>query len=413
MLINTSDIQGGAARAAYRIHKGLQTQGVDSTMLVQSKSSDDPSVLGPKGKVDKGLANLRPHLEYLPLQRYRGRQATPWSAAWLPNSAARQINHLNPDIVHIHWVCGGFLSVASLSRINRPLVWTLHDCWAFTGGCHYPDGCERFQDRCGACPQLGSQGEHDLSRWVWDRKAKHWRNLNLTIVTPSRWLAGLARASSLFKDLRVEVIHNCLDLEIYKPVERQMARQLLNIPNDLIVVTALGVSDPRKGFQYLLAALELLVKDNRRQETMLLVIGSSQGPGIVNGLLETRYLGRLHDDLSLRLAYAAADVFVFPSQQDNLPNMVLEALACGTPVVAFDVGGLPDLIDHNINGYLARPFDIQDLAHGIAWVLANPERHQTLRQAARAKAEKTFSIQRVAGLYASLFEDILKDDSNR
>jgi glycosyltransferase involved in cell wall biosynthesis len=408
LILNTTDIIGGAARAAYRLHQALQSLGVYSTMLVQSKSTDDPTVVGPQGKISKGLARLRPHLESLPLQLYRNGEHSSWSSAWVPNRLQTQVERFKPDLVNLNFISGGFLPVALLGKINRPLVWTLHDCWPFTGGCHYPSDCERFKERCGACPQLGSHTDRDLSRWAWERKAKHWRNLNLTIVTPSRWLAGLARASSLFKDVRVEVIPYCLDLEAYRPVERQLARELLGLPPDLTLVAALGVGDERKGFSCVLSALEVMAQNGWRQETMLVAFGASRGPETSASIIQTRYLGRLHDDLNLRMVYAAADVFVAPSLQDNLPNTVLEALACGTPAVAFDIGGLSDLIDHRENGYLARAFDIQDLARGIEWVLADSERHQTLRQAARAKAEREYSIPRVAGKYLNLFQEILE-----
>jgi glycosyltransferase involved in cell wall biosynthesis len=408
LILNTTDNIGGAARAAYRLHKGLRSLEVDSTMLVLSKSTQDPSVVGPQGKIAKGFARLRPHLDALPLQLYGQRQGTYWSNAWVPNRLQNQIERLKPDLVNLHWVSSGFLPIDALGKMKRPLVWTLHDCWPFTGGCHYPGDCERFKDRCGDCPQLGSQTDRDLSRRVWERKAKHWRHLNLTIVTPSRWLAGLARDSSLFKDVRVGVIPNCLDLVAYRPVEKHLARELLGLPSDLTVVAALGSSEKRKGFFSLLSALELMAQNGWQKETMLLAFGDSQGPGVKTATIQTRYLGRLHDDLSLRIVYSAADVMVVPSIVEAFGQMASESIASGTPVVAFETSGLIDVVDHQENGYLARAFDTQDLARGIEWVLADPTRHQALRRAARAKAEREYSIYRIAARYEALFSDILK-----
>jgi glycosyltransferase involved in cell wall biosynthesis len=300
--------------------------------------------------------------------------------------------------------------LAVLPKLKKPLVWTLHGCWAFTGGCHYPYDCTRYQKNCGACPQLGSQHERDLSRWVWNRKAKHWQTGNLTIVTPSRWLAQLAKSSSLFNNVRVEVIPYCLDLSTYKPIDCNIARDLLGLPRDkqLILFAAQSSRNKRKGFQHLKQALQYLYDRGFSKNLQLIIVGTSQKSELLDIPFECLPLGRLHDDISLALAYAAADVFVAPSIADNLPLTVLEALACGTPTVAFNIGGMPDLIDHGDTGYLAQPFYPQDLAQGIEWVLSDAARHHKLRIAARAKAEREFNIPRVVGKYLALYKELLQ-----
>jgi len=409
-ILNFSDCEGGASRAAYRLHQGLRKLGLHSLMRVQSKESDDDSVIGPQGKIDKGIAMLRPHLDLVPGYFYKHRQLNLWSPAWQPKSNRRSLNQQGSDVHHVHWICRGFIPVTMLSKISGPLVWTLHDSWAFTGGCHVPLDCTRYQEACGRCPQLGSTRNHDLSYWVWQRKSKYWRNLNLTIVSPSRWLADCARSSSLFRNRRIEVIPNGLDLSLFRPLDRGWARDLLGLPQEqtLILSGALGVSrDPHKGLRYLQEALKILAAQGWHEKASLIIVGSSVPKEPVDTGLKSLYIGTFHDEISMALLYAAADVLVAPYVQDNLSNVVMEALACGIPVVAFDVGGMSDMVDHLQVGYLAQPFDVADLARGLEWVLADPERCKALGRAARSKAEKEYEISYIANRYAALYRSVL------
>lgn len=410
LLLSTFDIQGGAARASYRLHQGLNSIGINSQMLVQGKYSDDSSVIEPAHKLERALAQIKPYLDHIPLQLYPQRLKAVFSCEWLPDSVQPEISKLQPDVVNLHWICDGFLQIKTLSHIKQPMVWTLHDMWAFTGGCHYSQTCDRYQTRCGACPQLQSTHEWDVSRWILHRKARAWKNLNLTVVTPSRWLAECARSSSLLHDYPVEVIPNGLDLGRYRPLDRRMARYLLNLPQDkqLVLFGAMNATrDLRKGFHLLLPALQRLSQMDDPDQLKLLVFGVSGVDDSLQLGLETRYLGRLNDDLSLALAYSAADVFVAPSMQENLSNTVLEAIACGTPCVAFNIGGMPDMIEHQVNGYLVQPFEPEDLARGIHWVLANPERYLRLSASARQKAEREFNAKLQAQRYVDLFNAVV------
>jgi glycosyltransferase involved in cell wall biosynthesis len=317
-------------------------------------------------------------------------------------------------VINLHWINAGYLQVETIAKFNKPLVWTLHDMWAFTGGCHYSQDCDRYTASCGACPQLHSSKDWDLSRWVWQRKAKAWRNLNLTIVTPSSWLAKCARSSSLFQEQRVEVIPYGLDTEKYKPLNRQVARELLNLPQDkqLVLFGALSATgDQRKGFHLLQPALQDLSKSGWQDRLELVIFGSSEPANPPELGFKAHYLGTLNDDISLALVYSAADVFVAPSVQDNLANTVLEAIACGTPCVAFNIGGMPDMIEHQKNGYLAQAYKTEDLAQGIAWVLENNERHGKLGARAREKAQQEFTLEIQARRYLSLFTEILASSS--
>jgi glycosyltransferase involved in cell wall biosynthesis len=265
---------------------------------------------------------------------------------------------------------------------------------------------------CGACPQLRSGKESDLSSWVWHRKAKAWRNINLTIVAPSSWMAQCAKSSSLFRDRRVEVIPFCLDTQQYKPVDRQQAREQLNLPPDkqLVLFGALSATaDRRKGFHLLLPALQKLSHSGWHDRIELVVFGSSEPENPVDLGFKAHYLGSVADDTLLAQVYSAADVMVAPSIQESFGQTGSESLACGTPVVAFDDTGLKDIVDHLQNGYLVRPFDIEDLANGIAWVLDNEERHRKLCRQAREKAERKFALEIQARRYLSLYTELLDD----
>lgn len=410
LLISASDINGGAARAAYRLHQGLQNIAVDSQMLVQNKQSDDYTVIAPERKVSKGIGKLKPTLDSLPLQLYPQRDRSTYSVQWLPDNLAAQVAQLNPDIINLHWINAGYMQIETLAKFKKPIIWTLHDMWAFTGGCHYNKDCTNYTESCGACPQLYSNKEKDLSNWVWRRKAKAWKDLNLTIVTPSHWLADYARKSSLFQNLRIEVIANGLDAQVYKPIDQKIARNLLNLPLDrkLVLFGAIkSTSDRRKGFHLLEPALRKLSEDkNHKNDVELVIFGASPPSEVPNLGLPIHYLGRLNDDIALALLYSAVDVFIAPSVQDNLPNTVMESLACGTPCIAFDIGGMSDMIEHQQNGYLAKHFDIDDLVRGITWVLEDEERLRWLGGNGRKKVEQKFTLEIQAHNYLYIYENL-------
>lgn len=411
LLLNTFDIEGGAALAAFRLHKGLQNIEIDSRMLVQFKTSGDPTVVSPISKCAKGFSLLRPTLDELPLKFYSKWDGTIFSLACLPEKIAGKCAMINPDIIHLNWIGAGFLRIETLLKLHKPLVWTLHDMWAFTGGCHYSIGCERYKKSCGACPQLKSKKLNDLSNWVWKRKKKAWQCLDMVIVTPSRWLSECARSSSLLQNHRIEVIPNGLDIKRYKPFNKKLAREILDLPYNrkLILFGAMfACSNKHKGFQFLQPALQNLAQNGWADQAELIIFGASKPPDPPDFGLNARYLGRLHDDVSLALLYNAADVFLLPSIQDNLPNTIMESLACGTPVVAFNVGGIPELVEHQINGYVAKAMDIKELTKGIHWVLSDPKRHTQLGKMARKKAIKEYVLELQAQRYRDLYEDILR-----
>lgn len=298
------------------------------------------------------------------------------------------------------------IRIEELSDIKKPVVWSLHDMWGFTGGCHYDEKCGKYQSNCFSCPILGSNKVKDLSRYVFSRKRKTYKKLdNLVVIGVSRWLAECARHSSLFADKRVVHIPNPIDTTIFSPFNKVEARRILNLPDEkkIILYGALSAtSDSRKGYDELIKAFELIPDKN---DIELVVFGNSS-PVIVPDGLVVHSLGYI-DEVSLRLLYSAADVMVVPSLQEAFGQTASESMACGTPVVAFGATGLLDIVDHKQNGYLAEPFNSTDLARGISWVINSPI-YQSLSQNAREKVVRCFDSRVVAKkfieLYASIFE---------
>jgi len=355
--LSTSDISGGAARAAYRLHQGLVENGVHSRMFVQTKYSNDHLVTGSDTHTKEISAKLKYLVDSMPAIFSRRSRGATFSPAIFPDRIAHHAATISPDIVHLHWIAGGFMRIETLYQLSRPIVWTLHDMWPFTGGCHYSGECSRFTCSCGCCHELRSTIENDLSRRIWQRKFKSWQKLPITVVAPSRWMAECAAKSSLFSDVTIKIIPNAINTMLFHPGDRLIARKILGLPldRDLILFGAMSpTSDPRKGFQHLLPAIKELANNGWGERAELLVYGESLSVKMPDFGMKLRSMGRVSDDV-LVLLNVAADVFVAPSRQDNLPNTVMESLACATPVVAFNIGGMPDMIEHKkMAGWLHR-----------------------------------------------------------
>jgi glycosyltransferase involved in cell wall biosynthesis len=384
--------------------------GIASQMLVQHKESAEDSVIGPVSNIAKSLAHLRTPLDHLPKLIYQNKSDPLFHLQWLPDSLQKKIFTLSPNIVHLNWTCRGFMNISTLTKIKTPIIWTLHDMWPFTGGCHYSGNCDQFKKSCGKCPQLGSKKETDLSRWTWKRKAKLWQDINLTLVAPSRWMKNIAGQSSLFQNKVIELIPNGVDLTQFHPYDRKVVRSLLGLSQDkkLILFGSINpMSDQRKGFHFLRSALQQLSHTDMGKEVELIIFGASQPINPPDFGIKSTYIGRLHDDISISLIYEACDVFVIPSKEDNLPNTIMEAMACGTPCVAFHIGGIPEMVSHGENGYLVEPYSIEDLVAGIMWVIEDDERHRRLGENSREKVESNYDLIKVAKRYAALYEKII------
>jgi glycosyltransferase involved in cell wall biosynthesis len=410
LIVNASDIDGGAARAAYRLHIALLQEGIDSLMLVQRKFSDDYTVIElANNKIQKGFNLLRPTTDQIPVKFYKNRTKTLFSPSWFGfSNIVDKINDINPDIVHLHWIAGGMMKIEDIARINAPIVWSLHDMWAFTGGCHYDEECQGYLKFCGNCKVLGSDKKNDLSQKVFTRKQKTFaQKKDMTIVGLSKWLNECSKSSSLLKDKKHVNLPNPINTTIFKPFDKEKSRELWSLPKDkkLVLFGAMSAtSDPRKGFKELSEALHKLTC----KDVEFVVFGSSEPQNAPNFGFKTHYVGHLHDDVSLITLYSAVDVMVVPSLQENLSNAIMESLACGTPVVAFDIGGNSDMIGHKQNGYLAKPFDTADLKDGIEWVLNLGENeYDKLSYNAREKVVREFDSKIVAKKYIELYMDVL------
>jgi glycosyltransferase involved in cell wall biosynthesis len=408
--LNATDSGGGAARSALRLHESLRSAGVDSTLLVRCAAGRAPGVIEHRSLAGRAFPRLRDRLDSLPWRRYASRDPALFSSNVVPDRIPAAVRALGPSLVNLHWIGRGFMRIESLPRLRGPLVWTIHDSWPFTGGCHVPQGCDRFTVGCGACPALGSGRERDLSRKVWERKARAWSDLPLTLVAPSRWMATRAAASALFRSRRVEVIPNGIDTSVFRPSDPGAARARWGLPSDgatVLFAAMWAESDRNKGFHLLAPALaQVRLRGGARPH--LLIAGSStlhRHPDLTG--VPARSLGELREEREMASAIAAADVVAVPSMQENFPNAVLEALACGRPVVAFDVGGMPDLVLPGTTGALVRPYDVRELAEAMRSILADPARAAEMGRNGRRLVEGRLDLAAQARRYLDLYADLL------
>lgn len=400
LLVSYSDRMGGAARAAYRLHTALRAEGVDSAMLVRHKISDDPSVLE-SGNV---LSRIRQPIE----KRLKRLQRPPdngfRSLNVLPSRLGDAIDSRS-DVVNLHWIGDGALSIADVGKLGGPVVMTLHDMWAFSGAEHYGPENPAARWRTGyrrANKPAGHRGP-DLDRWVWERKHRHWRPAH--VVCPSRWLARCAGESALMTDWPIRVIPNPLDLDRFAPVDQSMARHALGLPQGrrIVLFGTLDPTDPRKGYDLLLEALDGL----DRVEATGVIFGQRQPAKPPRSGIPLRWMGPIAEEATMALLYSAADVMVVPSLQENLVQTGTEAQACGTPVVAFNATGLPDVVESRSTGYLAEPFSAQDLRKGIEWALADEARLRALGREARSRAVRLWDPSVVANQYLAAYRDAI------
>jgi glycosyltransferase involved in cell wall biosynthesis len=412
--LSGSDVVGGAAKAAHRLHCGLVEAGVDSHMLVRSKRSQDARVqrLGhPRKATEKLAARWIDRRVERGLRRYASTRPAGYEAFTDDRAGAgRHLMQALPecDVIHLHWVKGlvDYRWFFEHLPAGTHIVWTLHDMNAFTGGCHYDDGCGRYSHGCGACPQLGSQQSDDLSAAVWRRKKEAFEAIDaqhMHVVTPSRWLADLARESPLLKRFNVSAIANGIDTARFAPRDPQVARETLGLPADakVLLFVAHGLEGHRKGFDLLRQALKQI---EGRDDIWLLSAGGTHHLPEVN--VPHLSLGELSSDRLLSLVYSAADVFALPSRQDNLPNTALESLACGTPIVGFDAGGISEVVEPGRSGWLAPVGDARALAHTLQEAVDDDGHRAELARQCRSMALARYDLMQQAREYARLYEQL-------
>lgn len=414
--LSTWDTNGGAAIAAFRTHKAMLNNGLDSTFLVQTKTGTDSDVVSyTEGFLSKKLAFGRfvwERLTFLPHEVSKNIRFA-FSTA---NTGIDITSHplfKQADVINLHWTNFGFLSLSSLRKVfesGKPVIWTLYDMWAFTGGCHYSEGCMNFQSHCGNCHFLRNPSPKDLSFSVFEQKIKAFQSDNFTVVGCSNWLTETAQSGALFRNIQTKQIFTPIDSSLFKAKDKAKARTELGLSasKKLVLFGAMNTQDKRKGFQYLAESLDFLKKWKENDEIELVVFGKANEE-VLNALpFKVNNLGTINSTEKLINIYSAVDVLVVPSLEDNLPNTITEALSCSTPVVAFDAGGMPEMIDHLQNGFIAKFKSSEDLAKGILTILES-DNYQALCTNARLKIEDNFSEKIIAQKYRQLYNSVLNN----
>ena len=417
LILSTFDTFGGAAIAAMRLNKALTGSGVESRLLVQEKKSTDSRVAGIASDwFKKKAAFLRFAMDRLQFSFYEKDKQARFQFSQATIGAGIQNHPLirQADVIHLHWINFGFLSIDSIQQLidtGKPVVVTMHDMWYFTGGCHYSKDCSNYLRACGNCvPFLRKPEPADLSHSGWLKKQQLFKNTSITFVGCSEWLAAKARTSSLLKEANVQSIPNPINTDVFAPANKKQAQDFFTLDphKTYILFAAMKVSDERKGFIYFKEALHILksMLAADQQTIELLIFGQDDVRDFESIPFKINTLGRLSDISVIATAYAAAHVFVIPSIEDNLPNTVMEALSCGTPVVGFNKGGIPEMVDHKQTGYIAAYKSAQDLAAGIYWTLFQSE-YTGLCQHAREKVLSNYSESAVAARYLQVYQQAL------
>lgn len=406
--INTWDRWGGAERVATRLHEALAEQGHAARLVTgfggTSARASRMALVSRWPRWKRALRRATLAAEDLTGLQY---QLIWWSQELLDHPWVREA-----EVVHLHNLHGGYLAPGILPALSRraAVVWTLHDFWALTGHCTFPLGCRRWRTGCGECPQLNDYPDLwvDTTALLWQAKRKLYARADVTVVAPSEWLAGLARQSPLLGRYPVHVIPNGVDTDTFRPVPRAAAREAFGLPPEdrVLLFVSSAATAPRKGAAVLLEALRRL-PDEAVRRTQLLTVGDgnlADQPGL---RMPVRALGRLSSEPLLAAAYAAADVVVYPSLEESFGQVAAEALACGTPCVAFRTSAIPEVVDHLHTGYLARCGDADDLAEGIALLLQEPLLRHRLGIQGREFAERVLALPQQVTRYVSLYHDAL------
>ncbi len=407
-IVSKYDVRGGAAIAAMRLAKALICNHIEVSFITDISTSSESFIVCPAPKFNKIYSILKRKVSKMIMSLYSSNNKNLHSLNLFNSYYAAFLNNDNANIVHLHWINHEMISINDIAKIKKPIVWTLHDMWAFAGAEHYTEH-KRWEVGYKKNNRAIDEKGIDINRWTWNRKLKKWKH-QIHIVTPSRWLGECVKKSALMKHWPVSIIPNAIDTKSWKPLDIVFCRNKLSLPQDkrLILFGALGGGkDSRKGFDLLLSALKLL--NIRDFDIELVILGQNETETKLECNFKANFLGHISDDISLQRVYGAVDLLVIPSRQDNLPNTGLEALSCGTPIVGFDVCGMPDIVIHKNTGYLAKPFDVADLADGVKWVL-DPVNNGLLRKKSRIFAEKNFSFECVSKQYENLYKKILETD---
>lgn len=408
--VSTSDTCGGAARAAYRIHEGVRALGVESRMFVKYKEFKDPNVHAlsefvPNNPIYNALdwcaKKVKNQIQHYHWNKYPNKDEN-FKSDLRGTRLHEALQSWEYDVLHLHWINNRFIGINELRSVHKPIVWTLHDSWPFCGVCHVPLDCNKYTQQCGTCPQLGSNDPNDLSRQIWQRKYEIFKELDLHIVAPSKWLADCVKQSTLLCHFPVKVIPNGLDTEAYHVMPEMKMRKSSDKP--IILYGAhRAVKDKNKGFQNLLTALRIL--DSEGFEAQLVVFGAEeQELPLQFKHIDVRFVGYIRDTNTLVRLYNEADVMVVPSYSEVFGQTASEAMACGTPVVAFRCTGIQNVVEEGC-GYLAEPYSADDLANGIQECIAHSKEWGAV---ARESVVRKYAMEVVAKQYSNLYIELAK-----
>ena len=414
LIVNTSERTGGAAVAANRLMKALINNGVKAKMLVRDKETDSLTVVGLPKSAMKQWHFLWERLIVFCHLHFSKHHLFEIDIANAGTDITKLPEFKEADIIHLHWINQGMLSLSNIRKILRsgkPVVWTMHDIWPATAICHYTRGCYHFKTQCANCQLLpGGGSKTDLSASVWRKKVKMLDNENIYYVACSKWLEAEAKTSALLKDQKITSIPNAIDTHTYCQQNKQQARQDLGLPTDkkIILFVSQKVTDKRKGMDYFVDAITRLTEtdSSARQNIGIAILGGHSEDVAGRLSLPVYPLGYVNDEKKIVEVYNAADVFVLPSLEDNLPNTIMEAMACGVPCAGFKVGGIPEMIDHKQNGYVANYKDAADLSAGIHWILAETDYSQLSTNAIH-KVAHHYSQQSVALKYQEVYQQAM------
>ena len=413
LIVNTSEQAGGAAVAANRLMHALNNYGVKAKMLVREKSSDEIAVVGLQGLRQRWHFLWERFVIFLHLHGNRQRLFE-LDIANAGTDITRTQEFIEADVIHLHWINQGLLSLGDIKKIlksGKPVVWTMHDIWPATAICHLTLGCNNFRTSCKNCKYLpGGGGQHDLAARVWKRKQAMLSCGNITFVACSKWLEQEAKSSALLAGQTITSIPNPIDVNIFCPGSREEACQAEGLPTDkrLILFVCQRVTNPNKGMQYLIDACQKLAaeKPEMKENTGVVILGGHAEDVAGQLPFATYPLGYVSDRQRIVHIYRAASMFVLPSLSENLPNTIMEALACGVPCLGFRVGGIPEEIDHLKNGYVADYCSVDDLAHGIDWIL-NEADAEALSAEAVKKVRHHYATQQVMVRYIEVYQQAM------
>jgi glycosyltransferase involved in cell wall biosynthesis len=408
LIVNTFERNGGAAVAANRLMRALNKMGCEAKMLVRDKQTDDSNVMSINTNQIKGkLIFFRFAWERWVIflnNVFRKENLFAVSIANTGNDISSHRWVRQADIIHLHWFNQGLLSlqnIQQLKSLGKPIVWTMHDMWAFSGICHYAGTCEKYKLKCEKCP-LQKKKIVDLAKQTFEKKQKIVQE-GIQYVGCSQWIASCAKQSALLQHSPITNIPNPIDTDLFKPKDKIQVRRRLNLPADkkLLLFAAAKLSDSRKGITYFVEACKLL----QGQDVEVVFLGGNIDEELLQAVsLPSHTLGYLDTPNEISAAYGACDVFVTPSLEDNLPNTIMEAMSCGTPCVGFNTGGIPEMIGHKLNGYVAEYKNAADLANGIVFCLEN---YAGLSRASRQKVEASYSEELVAKRYLEIYNKLL------